>query len=212
VDGRCEVPAVAVRDVVGVPGVGRLDDEHRLGSGPLRSEDEWCIDGVAVPAEPRDVVAARPARAESNMNAPTRPAGGTGHRSRCGHSLSEQRPVPAEGRCRGRGRAAREEELERDAAGRAAADVEHGSLAGRVAACFEPGQKRCGSGAARAEHDAEHDREGGRDCEPGTDRGQGRTLSASAQEFGEPWLMEWIGRRVHAATVGDGSNRGLTAG
>jgi hypothetical protein len=36
-DGRVEVPAVAVHDVVRVPGVRRLHDEHRRGAEPART-------------------------------------------------------------------------------------------------------------------------------------------------------------------------------
>src|SRR5207237_10421689 len=64
VDAGVEVPAVAAEDVVGMPRVRRLDHEDAVRAERLRPEDEGRVVAAARPRQPRDVVAARPVRAE----------------------------------------------------------------------------------------------------------------------------------------------------
>ena len=76
--GGVEVPAVAVDDVVRVPRVRRLHDEHGRRAEPARAEDERRVVGVNAPGQAGDVVPARPGRAEADVYEPASgcPTGG----------------------------------------------------------------------------------------------------------------------------------------
>jgi len=146
------------------------------------------------------------------VHEPTRSARGAAHLLRRRHRLAERRSVPAEGFCGGRDRATGKEELQRDAVGGAAADVQQGGLARRVAARLEAGEQRRRSGATRTEHGSEDDRERRCDCNAGRQSGRRRTLPPGAQELCVPWFVKGFGRGVHALTVEGAPNRALTAG
>ena len=102
VDRGVQVPAVAVDDVVGVPRVRRLDDEHRRGAEPARPENERRVVGVSSPAQAGDVVAARPSssrggRARASAPGPTAAAPAAAPSPAC-----RTWPCPSRRRLRGR--------------------------------------------------------------------------------------------------------------
>ena len=128
---------------------------------PARAEDERRVVGVNAPAQAGDVGPARPVRAEADVYEPASASRRATHLLRRGHRLAERVPVPAGGGRRARrARGAGLEDLERDAVRAAPADVQHGDLAGRVAARLEAGEQRRGAGPAGAEHEPEDDCDG----------------------------------------------------
>ena len=212
VDGRVEVPAVAVDVVVRMPRVGRLHDQHRRVAEPARAEDEWGVIGVRAPAQAGHVGPARPVRAETDVHEPAPASRRTTHLLRRGHRLAERVLVPAGGGRRARrARGAGLEELERGAVRGAPADVQYGDLAGRVTARSEAREQRRGSGTPSAEHDPEDDCDCSGDCYAGSEAGSGCALPPGPRRARNPALLEAVRRDVHGATVGGCANRAPTA-
>ena len=200
-------------DVVRVPGVGRLHDEHGCGAESARTEDERRVVGVRAPGQARDVVAAGQSEPRGTCTSQRPLRRRAAHLLRCRDRLAERVPVPAG--CGGRAGSpggAGLENLERGAIRVTAADGEHGGLAGRIAASLEACEQRRGAGSARAEHDSEDDCDGGGDRDAGGEAGNGRPLPPDAGQARDPAFPEAVRLDVHGATVDCGANRALTAG